>query len=159
MLFSSRYGLPGENQMRILSHVELDGEPLKIRSKALLTAYWQEGKLWDPKMDGWLQTEDFVQIEPPLISFRGRAGDLIKILGENVNLAALQKRLERIARAHNTEGCLLAEKDPRRGHALILFTTANRPLQELIFQQFNAEVMPYERLQSVRQVAFMHVRS
>lgn len=146
---------PGENRMQILPHVELAGEPLKIRSKGLLTAYWQEGKLWDPKLDGWFQTEDLVHIEAPLISFRGRTGDLLKILGENVNLAALQKRLERIVRQHNTEGCILAEKDPRRGQALILFTTAGPSLQELILKQFNAEVMPYERLQLVKQVAFL----
>jgi O-succinylbenzoic acid--CoA ligase len=146
---------PGENQMRILSHVELDGEPLMIRSKALLTAYWQEGRLWDPKQDGWFHTEDFVSISPPLITFRGRAGDLIKILGENVNLAALQKRFDRIAEQHNTEGCILAEKDPRRGNALILFTTADPELQALILKTFHSEVMPYERLQSVKQVAFI----
>lgn len=144
--------LPRENQMRILSHVHLSGEPLQIRSKALLTAYWQEGKQWDPKIEGWFQTEDVVKIEHPFITFTGRTGDQIKILGENVNLSALRKLFDRLAKAHQAEGCILAEKDPRNGNSLILFTTAKGQSQEMILREFNAEVMPYERLHTVRQV-------
>lgn len=145
--------LPRENRMRILTHVELAGDPLKIRSKSLLTVYWQEGRQWDPKIDGWFHTEDHVNMTPPFLSFIGRAGDLIKILGENVNIAALQKLFDRIAMQYNTEGCIFAEKDNRRGNALILYTTAPPHLQEKILKKFHAEVLPYERLQTVKRVA------
>lgn len=143
---------PRETQMRILSHVELADSPLKIRSESLLTAYWQEGRRWDPKEDGWFQTEDLVQVSHPFVSFKGRIGDQIKILGENVNLLALQAQFDRIARLYKIDGCILAEKDPRKGNSLTLYTTADVPSQVAILQHFNAEVMPYERIEAVKQV-------
>lgn len=135
---------PGQYQMQILPHVTLKGNPLKVSSKSLLTAYWTQGQLHDPKEEEWLQTEDLVEIENNHLKFLGRKNDWTKILGENVHLLPLQVLLDTLAKPQGIEAYLKFLPDPRKGSRIALITTHTEPTS--LISQFNSQVMPYEKI-------------
>jgi len=136
--------LPGHSQMQILPHVTLKDSPLKVSSKSLLTAYWTQGQLYDPKEGDWLQTEDLVEIENNHLKFLGRKGDWAKILGENVHLLPLQALLDAHAKPLGIEAYLKFLPDPRKGSRIVLITTHTEP--STLIAQYNSQVMPFERI-------------
>ncbi len=144
---------PKDPRMQILSHVEIKDSPAKIKSRALLTAYWQEGDCWDPKREGWFHTEDLISLEGNFLQFQGRLGDWIKISGENVNFALLQRKCEFLLKQQGIDGCLVAASDPRLQHRLILHFVQDFDRAQLVKDLFNFEVMPYERIASIKQVS------
>lgn len=141
---------PGRFEMQVLPHVTLEGSPLKVKSEALLTGYWKDGTFWDPKKDGWFQTEDLVKIEGSHLVWLGREKDWIKILGENVNLGALQSKLELLCRG--VDGALYPVPDERRGFLLSLHVAGSMDQALELKERFNLTVMPYERVAEVRLV-------
>ena len=67
---------------------------LALRGGGLLTALIRRGDddFWaeDPKEDGWFLTNDRVELEGASLRFLGRADRVVKVLGELVNLEALE---------------------------------------------------------------------
>ena len=153
----------------ILNHVEArttgDGF-LEIKSAALLEGYIKipttteklEGATFeDPKTDGWLRTEDKVEIQGGKLNVRGRESDFIKIGGESVDFARLSRRLEdlRATRKELPDVALIPFPDERLGFVVQLVCAANAPpsgVRELV-QRYNELVAPFERIREIRFVS------
>lgn len=142
-----------------LSHVEVrtrdagDGKAtLCLRSASLLTGYLYVGsqgaRFFDPKHDGWFDTDDHVETHSNgTLRFLGRAGATIKILGENVDLLRLTTLAEQLA--HSLTGLLDAAiapvADARAGHQLVLCFVGPARLGDELLHRFNERVLPFER--------------
>lgn len=152
-----------ESGPKILPHVHCQmtsAGMLRIKSQALLTSYAfieaGEVKLVDPKEEGWLTTDDLVDItDGGFLKVQGRLHDVIKIGGENVELLKLQAILDelKISLLKRGDAALIALPDERLGMALHLaHDGAALPSLEKLVEAFHARVMPYERLRAFHQV-------
>lgn len=133
--------------LKILDHVSCKISPtgkLSIKSEALLTCYAvkneQEVTFFDPKIEGWFETEDQAELNNTYLIILGRDSHFIKIGGESVNLNQLRMKLE-------LNGTLIAYPDERLGHVIHLVATS-APSEEAI-NRFNDSVSPYERIRKV----------
>jgi O-succinylbenzoic acid--CoA ligase len=134
----------------LLDHVEARIEPdgrLALRSDALLTGYATGAGFTDPKVQGWLITEDAAALEGRVLRVQGRVGDFVKIGGESVDLS----RLDRILAELGADAAVIAIPDERLGH-IIALTVASGDADALA-AAFNARVHPFERARSVRRVS------
>ncbi len=142
-------------KLRILSHVEVKITPeglISVRSPSLLTGYAHIGSriVWeDPKKERWLVTSDRGNVNGHYLEVLGRADEMIKIGGENVDFSYLESILDRCK--GNVEAVLLPIDDPRLGIAVHLCIAGNNPGKEII-EKFNAAVMPFERIRKVHHV-------
>jgi O-succinylbenzoic acid--CoA ligase len=139
-------------ELVLLDHLEARTDPdgrLAFRGASLLTGYGTEHGFIDPKVDGWLVTEDLGTVEGGVLRVQGRRGDFLKIGGESVDLARLDAILWAIAGAH---AALVAVSDPRLGHVLHLAVDPWLEPAE-IAAAFEARVHPFERARAVHRVA------
>lgn len=144
-------------ELEILRHIEVrveDEERLAFRGPSLLTGYAfydprGRAAFTDPKVDGWFVSEDRGQVEGNRLRPMGRAGAFVKIGGESVDLARLDAILDSIRAA--TEAAIVAVPDDRLGHVIHLATTTSEAGG--IVEAFNARVLPFERIRSVRRVS------
>lgn len=143
--------------LEILSHISLKISPegnICLSSPALLSAYatLEQGKicLTTPITNDWFTTQDRGILTGNCLSVLGRTGDFIKIGGENVDFGHLEKIFEEIKLqlAIDFDIALGAIPDARLGHAVHLFTTKHNIFS--IQEQFDAKVMPYERIRKVQ---------
>ena len=112
------------SRLPLLSHVQArtdDAGVLELRGPSLLTGWMifdTDGRpRWeDPKRDGWLRTADRAELHGRELRVLGRLDDLLKIRGELVDIAALERALQ--ARVRSGTVCLRARKDARNGFAL-----------------------------------------
>jgi O-succinylbenzoic acid--CoA ligase len=152
-------------ELKLLSHLEAERGPegrLKIRGSSLLTGYAQiqSGEyVWmDPKdSEGWLLTEDLVELTPGFLRPLGRHGDYVKILGEGVSLMQLQQKLEAalLKKGFSTASAVIvATAEPRQGSELILVFGSDVPekAQEDLRTDYNLQVAPYEKVHRVEEV-------
>jgi o-succinylbenzoate---CoA ligase len=151
--------------LKLLSHLESEISHegcLKIRGSSLLTGYAQikDGEdIWiDPKdTQGWLLTEDLVELSSGSLRPLGRRGDYVKILGEGVSLVHLQQRLESalLQKGFSTVAAVIvARPEERQGAELILVFDTSIPekAQEDLRQDYNLGVQPYERAHRIVEV-------
>jgi O-succinylbenzoic acid--CoA ligase len=119
--------LPGQADfawLPLLPHFEARTAPdgiLELRGPALLDGWMvfpaDGAPEWeDPKRDGWLRTGDRAGLRGRELRVLGRADDLVKIRGELVDLAALERSLQ--ARVRAGKVVLHAQLDERNGTAL-----------------------------------------
>ena len=147
-----------EPHLEILDHVrgrcDSDGR-LQLRSLGLLSFYAEWDGRWrlhDPKSEGWFTTEDLARIDGSRLTPLGRVTDQVKILGELVNLAALNFVAEKIKNDERLEGdvCLIAHRDERAGYQLDLVTAGMEyRVAERVKRIFNDRVAPFERSTNV----------
>ena len=128
------------------ARIEADGR-LALRSEALLTGYGTAEGFVDPKVDGWFMTDDVASIDGRTLRVEGRSGDFIKIGGESVDLA----RLDRILVAIGADAAAIAIPDPRLGHTVGLAIASGEP--DTITAAFNERVLPFERARRTVRVA------
>ena len=108
----------------LLGHLEarLDGEGvLELRGPSLLTGWMMFGEdgraRWeDPKRDGWYGTSDRAELRGGELRVLGRLDDLVKIRGELVDLAALERALQ--CRVRSGRVALRLAPDERNGFSL-----------------------------------------
>lgn len=156
----------------ILSHAEIrvaDDQRLAIRAASLLTCCAElagdEVRVWDPKRDGWLETDDVGRVSDSGVEVFGRASESVKVLGEIVSLP----RLEQVGRRWaDGEGltvipgfdlAVVALPHGRLGHELVmalaktgsaaLDTGRRAALDASLLQHFRDGVLPFERMQRV----------
>lgn len=138
-------------ELVLLDHVqvrtEADGR-LAVLGASLLTAYGTDRGLIDPKIDGWLITEDRGTANDGRLYIQGRVGDFVKIGGESVDLARLDAILATVAGPH---GAVLAVPDARLGHVIHLALTRGVD-GAAVEAAFNARVHPFERARRVHHV-------
>ena len=145
--------------LSLLQHVEAQISPkgyLMLKSQSLLTAYVFASptkiNTIDPKVNDWFITEDLATIDNNTLTIHGRTSDFIKIGGEGVIFSQLEKRLEeiKINRQLTHDAALVAVEDDRLGFLVHLATT--HPDCTSLVEDFNASVMPYERIRKTHLV-------
>jgi o-succinylbenzoate---CoA ligase len=138
-------------ELLLLDHVEArtdDEGRLAFRGNSLLTGYGTSQGFVDPKVDGWLITEDLGSVEERVLRVEGRRGDFIKIGGESVDLARLDAILAAIAGA---EAAVVAVQDARLG-AVIQLAVTGAVDGETVRRQYDTRVHPFERARAVHTV-------
>lgn len=135
----------------LLPHIDARQEPdgrLAFRGSSLLTAYvLEDGTVVDPKIGGWLISEDFGDLAGRSLHVRGRAIDFVKIGGESVDL----NRLDGILNSFrgDVDVALVAVPDERLGHVIHAAATGDAAG---VVESFNARVAPFERIRATHRV-------
>ena len=87
--------------MKVFPHWEVSLSrkgKLRLRGKALLDGYIVgKGNVWsivDPKVEGWFETQDLVDIRGGELVFLARSDCIVKILGEKVDLGEVEKKFK-----------------------------------------------------------------
>lgn len=153
-------------KMQRLSHIlDLDvndQKKLKVKSNSLLSycafASEKEFSYYDPKVEGWYQTEDVVEIgdKGKFLNPLGRLDDFIKIGGESVNVSILNELLEKIklSISFKDDCAILPFPDIRLGHVIHLVIT--KDVDELTLDKLIAEyqknTLPFEKIRKVHYV-------
>lgn len=144
--------------LQLLSHIqvcEYEGRLCFAGDSLLSTyAYIEEEKVQfiDPKNQGWLMSEDRGILQNGQLTILGRADSILKIGGENVDLACLDNHLQtlRLKLAIKAEVILIAMPDARLGHSI--YCVSNSDSQEKIaslIEHFQQTVLPFERIRKV----------
>lgn len=133
----------------LLPHLEArqeDDGRIAFRGASLLTGYVTDDGLVDPKIGGWFISEDLGDMAGRRLTIHGRAGDFVKIGGESVDLARLDRILDELTA---NDAALVAVPDERLGHVIHLAAIADAGA---IVEAFNARVHPFERIRAVHRV-------
>jgi len=141
----------GGRSLKLLNHVEVSTKEglIQVKGPSLLTAYGiiegETVEFHDPKVNGVFTTSDRGEVVGNELIIHGRADDVVKILGENVDLGKLQKLMDSLKTELQLQGdfYLKAVPDLRTGNALCLVHTAS--IDKLV-EHFNARVFPFERI-------------
>lgn len=144
-------------RLRILNHIEVRVEQdqrLAFRGPSLLTGYaffdeQRRAAFVDPKIDGWFVSEDRGEVDGDILRPLGRAGAFVKIGGESVDLSRLDAILDSVR--ESVDAAIVAVPDVRLGHVINLATASDDV--DRVVAAFNARVLPFERIRSVRRVA------
>lgn len=134
----------------LLDHVELkpNGEKFEIQSESLFSGYlWVDrdgNSSWEPRPEPFI-LDDRLELDGRVIRVLGRESELVKVLGESVNIVELE---EKVTGLINAPCAVVAASDQRKGHNLFLFTESKTADLEKI----NLAVMPFERFESIRVV-------
>lgn len=136
----------GEGWMKVLPHAEVQtedgddsfGSRLMLQGEALMSGHLRvkvatgESQVVprDPKQKFWL-TQDRVQIhrgtDGVWLKFVGRAVDVVKVLGENVDLTRVRQFVAEVfaAQGLTRQWEVVALPDPRREHEIVLVLEAH----------------------------------
>ncbi len=115
---------------------------LSLRGEALCEGYLTAAGLERAADgDGWFATGDLARLQGRSLWLSGRSDAVVKVLGEKVDLQALQGRLEAMA---GTAFAVVAVPDPRAGHRLLLAGPEAGGAR--VLAAFNREVPGFERL-------------
>jgi O-succinylbenzoic acid--CoA ligase len=148
-LATARAGAEQWPWLPLLAHAEarVDGAAgvLELRGPSLLTGWmiFDEGGAvrWeDPKVEGWLRTGDRGELRGRELRVLGRVDDLVKVRGELVDIAALERALE--ARVAGGGVAVRSVVDARNGVVLSVVAEtaaaaeAVRRVQDEVFPPF-----------------------
>lgn len=130
---------------------------LSFFGDSLLTTYAifdskKKCRLIDPKENGWFLSEDRGHIDHENVICYGRADTIVKVGGENVDLAHLEMQLQNLMSQLKLpfEAALVATEDDRLGCCIDLVSTAKEisSLHHLV-ERFQKNVLPFERIRRV----------
>lgn len=152
--------------LKLLNHVETKLSPLgclMLRSPSLLSAYAtsvSDGMTFhDPKVEGWLTTDDIVELSVEgYLKMLGRKGDFVKIGGESVSMPRLEQILETVRHRRHYTGdiALIAVPDERLGHVIHLAVEKKRRGDiKMLMADFNTHVLPFERIRKVHELDYL----
>lgn len=142
-------------KMNLLNHVQIKAlkSKVKVKSKGLLTAYFdiQKKTLQDPKdSKGWLELPDEVLLKNNSLLIQGRKDEVVKILGEKVNIQKLSFLLESLSSEKGKEFHLVAVPELRQGFDLALVTNCFDFLKVLsLTKKFNTKVSSFEKIKNI----------
>jgi O-succinylbenzoic acid--CoA ligase len=144
--------------LKLLQHIqarECEGR-LCFSGPSLLSvyAYLEDRKVQfaDPKIHGWLRSEDRGTIQHGELKIRGRVDAVFKVGGESIDLAHLEHHLHTLQLQYAVKGdlALIALPDARLGHAIHLaFSRLNREELVALIEQFQQSVLPFERIRNM----------
>jgi O-succinylbenzoic acid--CoA ligase len=157
-------------ELKILSHVQAcivatkgGNGLLRIKSDALLSGYLletSEGAVFeDPKQDGWFTTEDLALVYDGTLRVLGREGSFVKMGGESVDFARLERLFEevRLETGFSGDALVMAVPDERLGYKTALIAAEERKFSEeelmRLVEGFDRKVLPVEKIRMVRRVA------
>lgn len=149
-------------KLKLLDHVEVQVNAqgcISLNSPSLFTVLAtlceKEVILSDPKDEGVYTTEDQGVIQGRYLQVKGRAGDVVKISGENVDMSKLQHVLDSLKLEMKIKGehVLAAIPDDRLGATICLVSTTFSKEEALFLKQaFNELVMPFERIREEKKI-------
>lgn len=147
---------PGELRsgwLPLLEHVEARSDEqgaLELRGSSLLTGWMifdAGGSAWqDPRRDGWYRTSDRAELRGREIRVLGRADDLLKIRGELVDIAALERALQ--ARVPSGKVAVQFRPDERNG-ATLQVAAENAPAAREARESMDAVFPSYARPEEI----------
>ncbi|MBI4126188.1 MAG: AMP-binding protein, partial [Deltaproteobacteria bacterium] len=136
--------------LRILEHVTVESRNgvLCFKGKMLFSGYLIEKhsqcNFMNPMKDGWFVSDDRGEVQGDTLIVHGRAGDIVKVCGENVDVGRLQEILQEVMLREGFKGdaAVVAVPDERLGNVIhVLVDTVGArhavPLQDI----FNTIVM------------------
>ena len=140
--------------LTILPHVKIkldEASRICVQSPSLLTYSLSEGGLIDPKVEGWLTTQDCGIISGNTLQILGRIDDFIKVGGELVSLPRLEDIFNQLQLDADScvETTLVAFPDERLGHQIHL--TATSDVENLV-KDFNKRVLPFEQVRKIHYI-------
>jgi O-succinylbenzoic acid--CoA ligase len=166
--------VPGyPSALPVLGHAEIRAgadQRLSVRAASLLTCCAEADehgvRAWDPKQDGWFETEDAGRVTAEGVEVFGRLSESVKVLGELVSLAHVedQARLwaarERLDALPGFDLAVAAPPHDRLGHEVVLAVACREPLDQSRRRAIEASLdafgrdhlLPFER---VRRVAWL----
>ncbi len=133
-------------EAHLLSHVDLEpiGEQFKVNSASLFDGFlWvkESGEsVWQPRPQPFV-LDDRIEVQDRKIKVLGRESEIVKILGETVNLLELKNTLQ-IKIPGNI--LLLPKVESRRGYEIHL-VVESEPVS-LPIAEVNRDLMPYENI-------------
>ena len=144
--------------LQLLSHIqacEREGR-LCFAGASLLSTYAylhnQDVQFVDPKIQGWLVSEDRGAVQQGELTIWGRSDAIVKVGGENVDLTHLESHLEtlRLQMAVEAELTLIAMPDTRLGHSIHLVSNClNQESIAPLIETFQHRVLPFERIRKI----------
>ncbi|CRX38141.1 AMP-binding protein [Estrella lausannensis] len=148
----------GYPRLQILPHLSIavdEDNLLTLSGKSLFSLYGMvEGdsvRFVDPKVAGSFITKDRGVIDRDGLKILGRADDIVKIVGENVDISALQRLIDQLKLSKGVHGdCYVVPKsDSRRGSKLVLVLSQELPEEDIdnLLKEYNLSVFPYERIE------------
>lgn len=140
------------------ARVDAEGR-ISVRGGGLLSYYViREKNAWSLERpvdaEGWFRTEDLGRITGPgRLLMDGRAGKVVKILGELVSLDRLDRLWQSVSADAGRLGVISVLPDPRRGFVVVLVTDAGDPERlQRGREVFDERVAPYERIQRILEI-------
>ncbi len=136
---------------KILPHVRFEqhGERHAIDSSALYTGFlWvndQSEARWEPRPNPFL-LDDRIELDGSHLKVRGRETELVKILGETVNLNELKTKIGGFI---SQPFEIIAVANQRRGFELHLIVEGEA---QVLFDDLNQQVLPYERFHKIYKI-------
>lgn len=151
-------------KLELLSHMEAKTDEenlLYLKSPALLSGYVyfnsNDGyEFINPVKEGWFKTEDKVELVGGNLCPLGRVNDLVKISGELVSRAKLEKIFDEVLLEKKITGLALhLTPDERRGYTLELHyePAVEARTADDVFNCFNLLVKPFEKMMTKKQVS------
>ena len=144
--------------LHLLPHLEanLHNDRLAFAGASLLSAYayLEDEKIHivDPKSNGRLITEDRGVVEEGKLIPLGRSDSIVKVVGENVDIARLENHLQtlRLRMGIQAEVTLVVLPDERLSHKIVcVLTSSNCENIGSLIEEFQATVLPFERIREV----------
>ncbi|MFD2258028.1 AMP-binding protein [Luteolibacter algae] len=127
-----------------------DSGRLMIRGNALLEgSFEQENNEWlyRPRLGDWWQTSDRAELSGDVIIPKGRVDSIVKILGELVDLEAVEQKFISLAGEDLGENqfAVVAIPDPRREHALVAVFQGKKVVFQKLYDRWQIEAAGIER--------------
>jgi O-succinylbenzoic acid--CoA ligase len=124
---------------------ETSGGLLRIKGGALYSGTIEQG-VFQRREGEWFTTNDLVTVSGNTLKPHGRADSRVKVMGELIDLEAVEKRLIELVDGSIREGTLavIAVPDPRRENALI--AVFEKEVPEHIITAYQSQAPGPERL-------------
>ena len=147
-----RAGSVGQLLPGVEAHLEpvpgIDGGGiLHVRGPNVMSGYYlydHPGEILPPQSSigaGWYNTGDVVEIDSEgFVTIKGRVKRFAKIAGEMVSLEAVEKIASLVSPQY--EHAAVAQPDPQRGEALVLYTTDGELNRDRLLQMARASGQP-----------------
>jgi O-succinylbenzoic acid--CoA ligase len=119
---------------------------LRIRGKALFAGTIEQG-VFHRREGEWFTTQDRVTVSARTLTPQGRADSLVKVMGELVDVEAIEKLFLELARGTIREGsfAVIPIPDPRRENALIAVFENPGPAAETAYATYQSQAPGPER--------------
>ena len=145
--------------LQLLPHIRAKEQEgcLAFSGPSLLSVYAYlkgdgEVRFVDPKCEGWWVSEDRGGIRDGEVELWGRTDAVVKVGGESVDLARLERILQslRVEMGVEAESVLVSLPDPRMGTLIHLVSECpNKVVLEALVDKFQRSVLPFERIRRV----------
>lgn len=159
----------GEPQFTLLPHVKArtgsGTDRLEVKTPALmqsvLTVYEDRFSVTDFRFGDWYLTEDRVALSGKSdLALLGRVGDVVKVLGELVDLNAVEREVRSVTQQLKidfNDVSVVANPEIRRGYELIVFLEGKLSALDQEFELQTIKALIDQRLTGVQRIAEVHV--